>query len=293
MRNKNTNEMKILVLGITGMLGSALFKSLSMCEQYHVTGTMRSAAGKGYFTGIDDSCLLTNLDVLDIDALVRAFESVDPDVVINCVGLIKQHKEVNDPLVALPINALLPHRLSGLCKVSGARLIHFGTDCVFSGKRGMYVEDDLSDAEDLYGKSKYIGEVSDVPHAVTLRTSIIGHELNSRLALLDWFLSQNETVKGYSNAIFSGLTTVEMARVIREYVLPAPGLSGVYHVSVKPISKLSLFRMVAEIYKHDVEIIPDGTLCVDRSLDNTHFCSETGYVPPEWPDMIEQMYRQR
>jgi dTDP-4-dehydrorhamnose reductase len=249
--------MKILVLGITGMLGSTLFKSLSMCEQYQVIGTMRRAAGKGYFADIDESCLATNFNVLDIDALVRVFESVDPDVVINCIGLIKQHKEASDPLVALPINALLPHRLSALCKLSGARLIHFSTDCVFSGKRGMYAEDDLSDAEDLYGKSKFIGEVSDAPHAVTLRTSIIGHELNSNLALLDWFLSQKGMVKGYSNAVFSGLTTVEMARVVKEYVLPAVGLSGVYHVSVNPISKLSLLRLVAEIYKHDVDIIPD------------------------------------
>ncbi len=275
------------------MLGSALFKSLSRCEQYQVTGTLRSAAGKKYFAEIDDSRLITNLDVLDVDALVRVFESVDPDVVINCVGLIKQHKEVNDPLIALPINALLPHRLSGLCKVSGARLIHFGTDCVFSGKRGMYVEEDLSDAEDLYGKSKFIGEINDAPHAVTLRTSIIGHELNSSLALLDWFLSQKGTVNGYSNAIFSGLTTVEMARVVKEYVLPAKGLSGVYHVSVSPISKLSLFRLVAEIYKHDVEIVPDETVCVDRSLDSTLFCNETGYAPPEWSDMIGQMHKQR
>ncbi len=284
--------MKILVLGITGMLGSAIFRQLSRSGQYQVFGTMRNTTGKRHFLEFVDARLITNLDVLDPDALISAFECVRPDVVINCVGLIKQHTEVNDPLLTLPINAMLPHRLARLCGASGARLIHFGTDCVFAGNKGMYVEGDLSDAQDLYGKSKFIGEVSDASHVITLRTSIIGHELDSNLALIDWFLAQTEAVKGYSKAIFSGLTTYEMARVVDDFVIPTETLSGVYHVSVTPINKLELFRLVAKIYQHDIDIIPDEAVCVDRSLDSSRFCQATGYIPPNWPDLIEEMYKQ-
>jgi len=290
---RTSEVMKILVLGITGMLGSAIFRRLSGNGLYQVFGTMRSAAGKRYFPRFNDTRLITNLDVLDPDALISVFESVRPNVVVNCVGLIKQHAEVNDPLIALPINAMLPLRLARLCGMCNARMIHFGTDCVFSVVPGMLVKKDLTDARDLYGKSKFIGEVSDAPHVVTLRTSIIGHELDSNLALIDWFLSQTGTVKGYSKAIFSGLTTCEMARVVDEFVISLDTLSGMYHVSVNPISKFSLFQLVAKVYRHDVEIVPDEAVCIDRSLDSSRFCKATGYVPPEWPALIDEMYRQR
>ncbi len=288
-----SKAMKILVLGITGMLGSAIFKRLSRNSQHHVYGTMRNTSGKRYFSELDDTRLITHLDVLDSDALISLFECIHPDVVVNCIGLIKQHTEVNDPLRVLPINAILPHRLSRLCNISGARLIHFSTDCVFSGNKGMYIEDDLSDANDLYGKSKFIGELSNEDHVVTLRTSIIGHELDSNLALIDWFLSQKGTVKGYLKAIFSGLTTYEIAKLLEEHVIPLEGLSGIYHISTKPISKFTLLQLVAETYRHDIKIVPDEAIHIDRSLNSSRFCDATGYVPPEWPDLIEQMYKQR
>ncbi|MNR07592.1 dTDP-4-dehydrorhamnose reductase [compost metagenome] len=237
--------------------------------------------------------LLTGVDVLDQDALIRALEHVRPDVVINCIGLIKQLSDANDPLVALPINAMLPHRLARLCGLLGARLIHVSTDCVFAGTKGMYLERDPSDAEDLYGKSKFIGELHDVPHAITLRTSIIGHELGSNYALVDWFLSQKGPVKGYAKAIFSGLPTVELARVMKDFVIPASQLSGLYHVSVEPIDKLSLLKLVAEVYGKDIEIIPDDNVCIDRSLDSSAFRDATGYLPPGWDELVKVMHDQR
>lgn len=285
--------MNVLILGVTGMLGSTVFRLLSGDQRYQVWGTLRSAGGRRYFSENLHAQLISNVDVLDQDALVSMLERIRPDVVINCVGLIKQLADAKDPLSALPINAMLPHRLAKLCGLAGARLIHISTDCVFSGRKGMYAEADLSDAEDLYGKSKFIGELHEVSHAITLRTSIIGHELGTQFSLVDWFLSQSGPVKGYAKAIFSGLPTVELARVIRDYVIPNPELHGLYHVSVEPIDKLSLLRLLAEVYGHKIQIIPDEHICIDRSLDSSRFRQATGYVPPAWPELVKMMCDQR
>lgn len=285
--------MRVLVLGITGMLGSAVYRAFSHDPTYEAWGTMRSAGALQHFAEQSRGRLVSGVDVLDQDALVGVLERVRPDVVINCVGLIKQLADANDPLSALPINSMLPHRLAKLCGLAGARLIHVSTDCVFSGRKGMYTEADLSDAEDLYGKSKFIGELHDVPNAITLRTSIIGHELGTHFSLIDWFLSQNGPVKGYAKAIFSGLPTVELARVMKDYVIPAPELHGLYHVSVEPIDKLSLLRLVAEIYGHKIQIASDDQVCIDRSLDSSRFRQATGYVPPTWSELVKMMHDQR
>ena len=285
--------MRILVLGITGMLGSAVFKSLCEAKQFQVWGSQRGNAPHPKLANMLASGILTGLDVLDQDSLVNAFTKVKPDVVINCVGLIKQLDQANDPLVALPINAMLPHRLARLCSLAGARLVHISTDCVFNGRKGNYLESDPSDAEDLYGRSKYIGELHDLPHAITLRTSIIGHELGSNYALVDWFLSQEEGVKGFTKAIFSGLPTVELARVIKDFVVPHPQLNGLYHVAAKPIDKFRLLSLVAAHYGKSVDILPDDALVIDRSLDGSRFRESTGYVAPEWPELIRRMYEQR
>lgn len=285
--------MRVLVLGVTGMLGHDVFKVLQASPLLDVWGTLRSSVSLSYFNGKRHEQMLSGIDVLDQDALTSALARVRPDVVINCVGLIKQLADASDPLVAVPINALLPHRLAKLCVLGGARLIHISTDCVFSGSKGLYVESDFSDAEDLYGRSKYIGELHNNPNAVTLRTSIIGHELGSNNALIDWFLSQEGCIKGYRKAIFSGLPTVELARVIRDYVIPTRQLHGLYHVSVDPIDKYSLLNLVAEAYGKDIEIEPDDHVQIDRSLDSTLFRNATGYIPPTWRELVEGMRDQR
>jgi dTDP-4-dehydrorhamnose reductase len=275
------------------MLGSAVFKQFSSDETFQTWGTLRSSGGRRHFSEQLQAQLISNVDVLDQDVLLSVLANTRPDIVINCVGLIKQLADAKDPLSALPINAMLPHRLAKLCGLAGARLIHVSTDCVFSGRQGMYTETDLSDAEDLYGKSKFIGELHEVQHAITLRTSIIGHELGTNFSLIDWFLSQSGPVKGYAKAIFSGLPTVELARVMKDYVIPNPGLHGLYHVSVEPIDKLSLLRLVAEIYGHKIQITPDEQVCIDRSLDSSRFRQATCYLPPAWPELVKMMRDQR
>ena len=281
--------MKIVVLGASGMLGNAVFRYLVSDQRYTVWGTVRSSASLKYFSASERERLVVGLDVLSQDDLLEFFMQYRPDVVINCTGLIKQLSTANDPLAVLPINALLPHRLQKLAQLIGARLVHISTDCVYAGTQGQYVEADVSDAEDLYGKSKYIGEVHDSANAITLRTSIIGHELSGNKSLVDWFLSQSGSVKGYQKAIFSGLPTVEMARVIADYVLPNAALNGLYHVSAEAIDKYSLLKLVAEKYGKTIDIVADDAVAIDRSLDSSRFRQATGYLPPSWADLIVKM----
>jgi dTDP-4-dehydrorhamnose reductase len=281
--------VKVLILGASGMLGSAMFKVLSKNKLLHVVASLRDNKKTGFFDESLRANLITGVDVLDQDSLAKVLADTRPNVVINCVGLIKQLGNAKDPLVALPLNAMFPHRLARLCGLLGARVVHISTDCVFDGKKGSYLESDLSNAEDLYGKSKYMGELHDYPHAITLRTSIIGHELDSRHSLVDWFLSQEGEVKGFSKAIFSGLPTVELARVVEHYVLPKPELHGLYHVAAEPISKLDLLTLVAREYGKNIRIVADAQLVIDRSLNGVRFKEASGYTAPAWPELISLM----
>jgi len=280
--------MKILILGASGMLGNAMIRVLSEKKDWQVYGTVRSESARRFFVADIAERLLSGVDVEQHDSLIKTFIRVSPDVVINCVGLVKQLADADDPLQAIPINALLPHRLARLCELSGARLVHISTDCVFAGSKGDYIESDPSDAVDLYGRSKFLGEV-DYPHAITLRTSIIGHELQGAHGLINWFLSQQGRCKGFTRAIFSGLPTVAMAEIIRELVIPRADLSGVYHVAAHPISKYHLLELVADVYGKSIEISPDDRLIIDRSLNSDRFRLATGYVAPEWPELVRRM----
>lgn len=278
---------RVLVLGSTGMLGNALMRLLAASDGVEVWGTARRMPAAFRGKAFEDR-ILTGIDVEDIDSVIHVFGEVRPRSIVNCVGLVKQLAAVDDPLRAIPINALLPHRLARLSRAVGARFVHISTDCVFSGTKGNYTESDAADAQDLYGQSKHLGEV-DYPNAITLRTSIIGHELDSAHGLIGWFLAQHGPVRGYRKAIFSGLPTFELGRVIRDHVLPRRELRGIYHVSAAPIAKYDLLRLVAEEYGRSNEIAPDDAVVIDRSLDSTRFRLATGYAPPSWPELIRSM----
>lgn len=280
--------MKILVLGASGMLGSAMLRVMGAQEAWSVFGTVRGA-DPAVEAAAPRAVLISGVHADQPDSLQAAFSQARPDVVINCIGLVKQLSNAEDPLVAVPINTLLPHRLARMCEVAGARLVHVSTDCVFSGKQGNYVESDLADAQDVYGRSKLLGEV-DYPHAVTLRTSIIGHELHSAHGLIDWFLSQQARVKGFTEAVFSGLPTCELARVVRDFVIPNPGLHGVYHAASEPISKYELLQLVNLIYGKELDIEPDDRVKIYRSLNAARFREATGYVAPAWPELVARMH---
>lgn len=279
----------ILVLGASGMLGNAVYRYFKTETRHKTIGTVRSMRSAVKFPADIRDGIIEGGDVDDFDSLAKIFDVHRPSVVINCVGLVKQLDDAKNPLAAIPINSILPHRLARLCSLVRARLVHMSTDCVFSGAKGMYVEDDLPDASDIYGRTKLLGEVYG-PSALTLRTSIIGHELAGANSLICWFLAQQGVVRGFSKAVFSGLPTVEIARIIEGYVIPNPALSGLYHLSAEPIDKFNLLKMVANTYGKVIQIDKDETLVIDRSLDSTKFREATGFRSDPWTTLIEKMH---
>jgi len=281
---------RILIFGATGMLGHKLMQILS--GRYAVTGTLRGDAsvlsGNPIFSGIQ---MLGNTHADDLTSIGKAIETTDADVIINCIGIVKQLPAAQDPLASIAVNALFPHQLAAICRSKNIRLIHVSTDCVFSGKRGCYTEDDLSDAEDLYGKTKFLGEVG-YPGCLTIRTSIIGREMGTSHALVEWFLSQQgKIVPGYKNAIFSGLTTNTLAGIMGELIASYPSLHGVLQVASRPVSKYDLLVLIKKVYGLQIEIVPDETVVSNRSLDAGKFRKETKIKVPSWEYMIEEMYR--
>lgn len=282
-------DKRLLILGATGMLGSTLFRFFEEQGVYVLATARDLNTCANLFSSPLQERILSPLRAENFVSIQEALSKYKPDIVINCIGIIKQFSAANDPLQAIEINALLPHRLAKVCKDINARLIHISTDCVFSGKKGMYTEDDFPDCNDLYGRTKLLGEV-DYPHAVTLRTSIIGHELSGEVSLVDWFLAQEKKVQGYIKAIYTGFPTVELARIIAEEVIPRPELHGMYHVSSDPISKYELLRLIAYEYGKTIDIEPYDEFHCDRSLDSSRFRRTTGYVPPKWSELVTRMH---
>lgn len=287
---RRRDHTKILVLGATGMLGHKLLQSLS--EQFLTRGTVRGdETTYPYYQGMSSSSIIPHIDAGDIAGVKAAIEKYEPDVIINCIGIVKQLPAARDPLPSIAINALFPHQLAHICRQKGVRLIHISTDCVFSGRKGNYTEDDFADADDLYGRTKYLGEV-DYEDALTLRTSIIGRELGTGHGLIEWFLGEEGgTVSGYTNAIFSGLTTNALSDVIATIVADYPEMRGVWHVASDPINKYDLLRLVKTVYILNITIQPDNSVVIDRSLDGSRLRENTNIIIPSWQTMIEQMHR--
>lgn len=279
--------MRILILGGGGMLGHRLWLALSRAHEVWVT-VRGSRQDIPDLPGVDRGRILEHVDATNGELLIRAFGRAHPEAVINCVGLVKQRAASNDPLLAIETNALLPHRLADLCLTSGSRLVHVSTDCVFSGRGGNYTEESVPDADDLYGRTKLLGEVTD-SHALTLRTSIIGRELRGHQGLAEWFLAQQGPVRGYTRSLFSGVTTHQFSRAVADYVLPHPELHGLYHVSGEPIAKYQLLELLKRSYRRESTIEPDHEVICDRTLDSSRFRAAIGFAPLAWPEMVEEM----
>ena len=282
--------MKILVLGADGMLGHQLLESLG--PRHDVIGTLRLDVNSyGSIAGFLPKTAVYGVDVQDYGSVARVISVVRPDAVINAVGIVKQRPESKHAINSIEINALLPHRLAVACAEIGARLIHVSTDCVFSGRQGRYEETDFADAEDLYGRTKLLGEVSDAG-CITLRTSIIGLELSRKKSLVEWFLAQSGAIKGFRKAIYTGFTTLEMARIIEHVLIGHPDKSGVYHVSSAPIDKYTLLCKLRDRLGRSIEIAPDDDFTCDRSMLSGRFREEFAYVPPPWDTMIDELGNQ-
>ena len=280
--------MRALVLGAGGMLGSRLWKELDgRMEAYAaVRRPYAEYASLGFFA---EHRTIDGVDAardLDLD---RAFALARPDVVINAIGIVKQRRDAEDAVNTISVNALLPHRLAARCATETARLIHLSTDCVFSGARGRYSEADVPDARDLYGRSKLLGEVVG-PRCLTIRTSMVGREIGSSRGLIEWFLShRGETVPGFTRARFSGLTTLELSRVIADVIERRAELEGVWHVAGNPISKFDLLSTVNDVFGLGTVLQPDDSFVCDRTLDASRFNTATGYRPPTWATMVAEL----
>ncbi len=280
---------RVLVVGAAGMLGHVLLSVLSGRSELEVFATARSIEGLDrWFPPELLGKIRGGVDAERFETVLHALDAVRPCAVVNCIGVIKQLPAAKDPVVSISVNSLFPHRLARACAQVGARMIHVSTDCVFSGEKGNYRESDHPDAADLYGRTKLLGEV-DAAGCVTLRTSLIGHELAGRHGLVEWFLAQEGAVKGFARAVFSGFPTVEMARIVAERILPDDRLSGLYHVSSAPVTKYDLLRLVAKEYGKRIGIERDEEFTCDRSLDSSRFREATGYEPPAWPELVARM----
>ncbi len=284
--------IKILILGGSGLLGNNMVKYFSNLDKYDVYATMRSSNYLEFFEKDIQSNIYIDIDILDDNALDKLIKKLKPDVLLNCVGITNKTKNINsdDKIKLLTLNSLFPHRLYKICSNYGVRLIHFSTDCVFSGAKGSYIETDIADSTDLYGRTKLLGELYQ-PGSITIRKSIIGHELIRKEGLLNWFLNQKDNVKGYDKAVFSGFPVNELAFIIEKYIIPNFDLTGLYHISSSPITKYELLKLISKIYLKRIDIIKNESIIIDRSLDSSLFSSLTGYNSKSWPDMIKSMYR--
>lgn len=280
--------MKVLVLGGSGLLGHKLAQVFSSQFETFATfhGSFDKYRGLDAFNGVQ---VVENIEAQDLESVGRALADARPDAIVNAIGVTKHVPDVANTIKTIAINSLLPHQLAEIAANQNARLICISTDCVFSGKKGNYLETDASDATDLYGKSKNLGEVIG-GDCLTIRTSIVGRELFTQNSLVEWFLSnRGGRVKGFKKATFSGFPTLTLAKIIADLIANRPDLRGLYHVSSEPINKFDLLQLINDEMGAGIELEADTEFVIDRSLDSTKFRSETGFVPPTWPEMVRAM----
>lgn len=282
-------KTSVLILGISGMLGHALLKNFLESSLFTTYGTLRKSRTISGIFPSNHPCIYPNIDANSLDNIERLIASLNPSIIINCIGIIKQLPTAKDPIASIAINSLFPHQLAQLCQKYNAKLIQISTDCVFSGNKGNYTEQDNPDPVDLYGRTKLLGEVTS-PNCLTIRTSIIGRELNSQNSLVEWFISQKgKTVQGFDRAIYTGFTTQALAQIIEKIILEQPNLEGMWHISSDPITKYQLLNMMNQAFNLGITIDRDESFICDRSLNSQKFRDFTGYTPPTWEEMIAQL----
>ena len=279
---------RVLILGGAGMLGHRLWRTLR--GRFETFVTLRSLdpwRGIGLF---DPARTIEDVNARHPRSVERALDETHPDVVVNCIGIVKQRAEAKDPVASIAVNALFPHLVARAVTARGARFVHVSTDCVFSGRRGSYAEDDLTDAEDLYGRTKALGEVT-APGCLTLRTSIIGREIGEGLGLVEWFLSRRRAgaCQGFTRAWFSGVTTAVLAGFVADLVASGSELSGLYHLAGDRISKHDLVTLLNDAFAAGVDIEAVDGPAVDRSLDGARLRRDAGFEPPSWADMVRDL----
>ena len=282
---------RVLILGVRGMLGHVVFRHLSCNSEIEVHASTTGATEEiNRFPEAIRQYIHCNIRIAEPKALEAIFSELKPDVTINCVAMIRPVSIAADLTKAVALNTTLPHRIAKLCNQSGTRFIHISTDSMFGGKRRLSKESDPLLAPDLYTMTKVLGEVS-TPGSVTIRTSIIGHELENKTSFVEWFLSQENKVRGYSKVLYTGMPTIELARIINEFIIPNQKLNGTYHVSSDPVSKYDILQLIAGAYRKSIEIEEWPEPETDNSLDSSRFRKATGYSPSPWSLLVRDMHQ--
>lgn len=282
--------MRILILGGNGMIGHKMYQIIS--KKYDDTWvTLRNGLNTYKYGFIyNRNRVIDNIDLSNFVRIEVELNHLMPDVIINASG-ITIRRGVNAILSnSIITNSALPHFLNEWVVKHNKRLIHFSTDCVFSGRKGDYFENDFKDAYDNYGLTKSLGEVNNSANAITLRGSMIGRELENKTELLEWFLLQSfNTITGYSKVIYSGITTIQMAKIVQTLIESFPYLSGVFNVSSVPISKFMLLTLFENEFKIGSEIISDDSIVSNKNLISNKLYSILNIPIPNWDDMINQL----
>lgn len=282
------SDLKVLILGSSGMLGHTLIRYLISRNSLQIGLTLRNDNLIRKFKQIFKADSYYTFDANNMETFESIVSDFTPDLCINCIGIINKKIDLKDNIRNIKINSLLPHYLANICSKYNSRFLHISTDCVFSGERGNYNELDNPDPKDLYGRSKLLGEVI-YDNSATIRTSIIGHEYSTKNGLLEWLLNSKIDVEGYKNAIFNGLTTLEFSKIIYKYFILKNNLRGLLHVTSYPISKNDLLLLIKDIYNLQINIVPEFDTKINRSLCGKKFNNISGYKPQRWNTLLEEL----
>ena len=280
--------MRVLILGATGMLGHKLWQLLP--RRFPDTfATVRSRPALAGCELYRDERVIDAIDAADFRSLATVLDRLQPAVIVNCVAVTLRREASADAVTSIALNALLPHQLACWSAEHSARVIHFSTDCVFSGRTGGYTEASPADAEDLYGRSKALGELTGAS-ALTLRSSFIGRELGSGTELLEWFLAQRgKRIRGFRQALYTGVSTLFLARLVADIIEHHPQLAGLYNLASEVITKFDLLCLAREAFGVNVEIEPDDGYVCRRNLDGGRLRHALGAAPPGWPEMMAEL----
>lgn len=280
----------MLILGASGMIGHRMWATLG--ERHEAIGVLRrhELGALSMIPGIATKKTFFGVEFQDLSRLTKIVSDTKPDIVLNCVGIVKQLKDSSDHMKSIALNALFPHQLAKVCADNNARMIQFSSDCVFDGLKGNYTETDFPNAQDLYGRSKAMGEVDYLTNVVTMRTSSIGREVFPHGGLVEWFLSNEEKkITGYKQAIYSGFPTQRLGSIISDYIIPNKELSGVIHVAGTPIDKFSLLSMIKDHFKLNIDLLVNEQVKVERGLNFDNFSKLTGFKSPSWKEMMKDL----
>lgn len=281
--------MKVIVLGANGMIGHRLTYDMASFGHDVWAGSRKQNRNLEKLKSLSTFNIFYEEKMTDMSALSNHLREIKPDVIINALGIVKQNPLSLNADVVYQVNSIFPQQLGLLCQDFGIRLIQLSTDCIFDGKKGNYTEADIPDPEDHYGKSKYLGEVRDLDNVLTIRSSTVGHELNSKKGLLEWFLNSTGNVKGFQGALYSGFTTKEFSKILHRVVLPNKNLKGLYHIASPTISKFDLLQLFKKSFKKEIQIDTDHTTIIKRNLDDSKFRKMTGFVPQSWEQMVIEL----